>query len=857
MSSKLLHKIIKSYRNLSLQNIITLPFLLQISIAVGLVGYFSWRNGEQAVNNVTSQLRSEVTTGVKQHLENYLKTPHLIVQLKQNSVKTEQLNIDNFEKTQQDFWLTLRLFDTVRAIYIGDETGKFRYSKQEKGKFYSKDVREVPKRETYLLDDLGQKQELLSVDKYDPKLRPWYIKTLATKKNNWSKIYTFTGGELGITAAGLLQDSQGNIQGIVGVDLVLSGIDRFLQNIKISKNGQVFILERNGYLVATSTKEQPFTYDPTTKQEKRLRAIDSESLLVKETTAFITQHFLGLYNVKHAEQLEFRLKKSDGSTQREGNRLVQVVPYQDQLGLDWLIVVVMPESDFMKEIKANTLNTIWLCLLASAIATILGIYTSRKIAQPITNLSQLTSIIAKSAKAKSTSTNLYPVIKAKSIKELQTLAESFNEMVVQLKAAFRDLEISNSSLENRVKQRTEALMIAKEAADTANRAKSEFLANMSHELRTPLHAILGFTQVALQDNSLKPQQRENLLTVKRSGEHLLTLINDVLEMSKIEAGSLSVIPKSFNLHLLLDNLAKMFKLRALEKNIKLTFNLPPDLPEYIETDPVKLNQILINLIENAIKFTDKGGVTLNLKVFTQSDTTPRPKGYIEVSHQAGSRYPFRDTFGYRRKDGAYKSATQVRGTAPPQGNAYQESDRVEGMASPRTFLAFAVIDTGHGILPSQLESIFVPFTQTKQSHQEGTGLGLAICQQFARLLGGEITVASKLGQGSLFKFQIPITLAENQDQDTITFRQPVKNFSFSPTQERTLSAADFVNMPTEWIKELYHSAIAIDSDLILQAIEQIPASEIDLAQGLTKMVKDFEYDEIVELSEQELERRGV
>ena len=670
MLSLLRHKLTKSYRHLSLQHIITLPFLLQIFVTVSVVGYFSWCNGEQAVNNVTSQLRREVTAGVKQHLADYLKTPHIIVRLKQNSIKTQQLDIRNPDKIQQDFWLTLQLFDTVRAIYIGDETGKFSYTKQEKNNFYRKEVVDVPKRQTYLLDNLGQKQKLIEVDEYDPTIRPWYINTSKTQVNNWSDIYTFVGGELGITAAGLLQDRHGNFQGIVGVDLVLSGIDRFLQNIEISEHGQIFILERSGYLVATSTSEKPFVYDANTKQEKRLRAIDSNNLLVKQTTAHITQSFRKLSQIKSATQLEYKLKNE--------KQLVQVVPYQDDLGLDWLIVVVMPEADFMAQIKANNLSTVWLCLIAGAIATILGVYTSRRIAKPITELSQVTSIIAKSAKAKNTSTNLYPVIRAKNIKELHSLADSFNEMVIQLKTAFRELEHSHLNLENRVKQRTEALMLAKEAADSANRAKSEFLANMSHELRTPLHAILGFTQVAIQDTSLKSQQRENLSTVKRSGEHLLTLINDVLDMSKIEAGSLLVVCKPFNLHLLLDNLAKMFKLRALNKNLQLTFNLPADLPQYIETDPVKLNQILINLIENAIKFTDKGSVCLNLKFISDRETS----------------------------------------------------------------LAFAVIDTGHGILPSQLESIFVPFSQTKQSDCQGTGLGLSICQQFARLLGGEISVTS-------------------------------------------------------------------------------------------------------------------
>jgi signal transduction histidine kinase len=776
MSLRLLHKLTKSYRNLSLQNIITLPFLLQIFVTVSLVGYFSWRNGEQAVNNVTSQLRNEVTARVEKHLENYLKTPHLIVNLKQNSIPTGQLNLNDFSTIQQDFWLSIQLFDTVRAIYIGDETGKFRYIKREKDKFYSQEVRKISKRKTYLLDNLGQKQKLIKVDEYNPRLRPWYINTLRTQKNNWSNIYTFTGGELGITTAGLLKDSQGNIQGIVGVDLILSGIDRFLENIEISKKGQVFILERNGYLVATSTQEKPFTYDAVAHQEKRLAAIDSESLLVKETTAYITKHFRSLYNVKHSEQLEFKLKNYA--------QLVQVVPYQDELGLDWLIVLVMPKADFMTQIQANTLNTIWLCLIASAIATVLGIYTSRRIAKPIANLSEVTSIIAESAKAKNASTSLYPVIKVNSVKELQSLAKSFNEMVIQLKAAFRELEISNTSLENRVRQRTKALMTAKEAADAANRTKSQFLANMSHELRTPLHAILGFTQVALQDTSLQFQQKENLLTVKRSGEHLLTLINDILEMSKIEAGSLSITFQPFDLHQLLANLAKMFKLRALEKNIRLTFNLPNNLPQNIETDPVKLKQILINLIDNGIKFTDRGGVTLNLKLLTESN---------------------------------------------------------------QTMLAFAIIDTGQGILPSHLESIFVPFVQTKQSEQQGTGLGLAICQQFARLLGGEITVSSTIGQGSLFKFQIPITVVEHQA--TLTVQQPVKNFNFSPEQERKLATFDLTNMPTEWIKQLHQAAIAIDSDLILQLIKQIPPTEPDLAAGLIRMLKNFEYDEMVELIE--------
>ena len=796
MSSKLLKKVIESYRNLSLQNIIILPFLLQICIVVGLVGYFSWRSGKQAVNIVTSQLRSEVSEGVEQHLEDYLKIPHLIVQLKQNSVRTQQLDTNNFPAVQQDFWSTIQLFDSVRAIYIGKDTGKFIYTKHERDLFYSKETIETPKRKTYLLDDLGQKKELVTVDEYDPRFRPWYINTLKTQENNWSKIYPFTGGELGITAAGLLKDSQGNVKGIVGVDLVLTGINRFLERLEISENGEVFILERNGYLVATSTTEKPFTLNADGKNEQRLRAIDSECSLLKSTTNYMTARFGSLDNIKRAEQLEFELDNS--------SQLVQVVPYKNDLGLDWLIVVAIPEADFMEEITANTLNTVKLCSIALAIATIVGIYTSRRITRPITNLSQVTSTIAKSARDKNISPNFHTIAKAKSIKELQSLARSFNEMVTQLARAFKDLENSNITLEKRVQQRTEDLVIAKEAADAANRAKSEFLANMSHELRTPLHAILGFTQVALQDKALKPQQKENLLTVKRSGEHLLTLINDVLEMSKIEAGSLTLDLQTFDLHLLLDDLAKMFELqlaaishtRSPEKNIKLTFDRDPNLPQYIKTDPVKLKQILINLIQNGIKFTDRGAVTLDV-IFT-----------AEVNNQK---------------------------------------------------IAFAVLDTGRGILSSELEAIFVPFTQTKESEREGTGLGLAICQQFVRLLGGEITVSSQLGQGSLFKFQIPVEV--DYIPDARSMRSPNQNSNLSlknrecSISHRAISLPNFANVQTEWIEQLYQAAIAIDSDLIIQLIQQISSVKTDLAQELTKMVKSFEYDEILEFAQQELARR--
>ncbi len=775
----------------SLQNLLTVPFLLQIFIIVGLVGFFSFRNGQQAVNEVTTKLRNEVTFSVQQHLQNYLATPQLIVELNQKAAQLDQLTLNDLKGIELDFWQQIQIFDSVDAVYFANEAGQFAYVKRESSDtFVARPVEVIPQRRFYLLDKTGKRSKFLGSDRFDPLIRPWYVKSIETHRNNWSDIYTFAGGELGITAAGEIYDRTGNLRGVVGVDLVLSRISYFLEKIEISPNGQIFIIERNGNLVATSTGEEPFVYDSASDTEERLQATNSDNIFTQATFGFLTQYFGSLHSIQEAYQLEF---KFDGDRQ-----LVQVLPYGDELGLDWLIVVVVPEADFMAKINANIRNTILLCLGALILTTIFGVITSRKIVKPISHLIHVSSIIAQSARERSTGTDFYPIVKADNIRELNILARAFNDMAIQLKAAFKDLETTNEELENRVQMRTAALKEAKEAADAANRAKSEFLAHMSHELRTPLHAILGFTQVSLQDSSLKPQQRNNLTTVKRSGEHLLALINDVLEMSKIEAGTIAICEQPFDLDLLLNNLATMFQLRSQEKNINLIFNLAADVPQYIQTDAVKLRQILINLLENGIKFTTQGRVSLQVFAIPKNNT----------------------------------SAT----------------------------LQFTVQDTGCGIPASELSSIFDAFVQTKQiSSHEGTGLGLAISQQFAHLLGGEITVSSIVGEGSIFKLQLPVTIVEQADLSSLLTdpSSPERlgdleqqyHKSISQSSPIKIDLSSLKTMPQQWIQQLHQAAIELDADLIARLIQQIPSSNQSLAESLTQILEQFEYDEIINLTE--------
>ena len=248
-----------------------------------------------------------------------------------------------------------------------------------------------------------------------------------------------------------------------------------------------------------------------------------------------------------------------------------------------------------------------------------------------------------------------------------------------------------------------ALQEAKEDADAANRAKSSFLANMSHELRTPLNAILGFSEMLARDRNFTPDQYEKLSIINRSGEHLLTLLNDVLDLSKIEAGRAELVPVAFELPQMLEDISHMFEARAVEEGLRFTLDIDSNLARFIKTDVGKLRQILINLLGNAVKFTQAGGFALRAR----------------TEHVTG------------------------------------DPDMI--------MLKLEVEDSGVGMSADQLERIFDPFVQIENatfSSIKGSGLGLAISKSFVDLMGGTIGVESTLGKGTLFSVDLPVSLVQ-------------------------------------------------------------------------------------------------
>ncbi|RQP25026.1 PAS domain-containing hybrid sensor histidine kinase/response regulator [Piscinibacter terrae] len=276
--------------------------------------------------------------------------------------------------------------------------------------------------------------------------------------------------------------------------------------------------------------------------------------------------------------------------------------------------------------------------------------------------------------------------------------ETFASDISERKRVEAELRMHQDHLEELVKERTAELTQAKEEAEIANQAKSTFLASMSHELRTPLNAVLGFAQILQIDQSLTPRQRHSLETIQHGGEQLLALINDILDLAKIEAGHMELAIAPLPLHEFIRVIADIIRVKADQKNVHFRCDMAAELPAAMQADERRLRQVLLNLLSNAVKFTDRGEVRLRV--------------------------------------------------AKARGDA--------------TALRFEVEDTGVGIEPEHLEKIFLPFEQVGRaaSRAGGTGLGLAISRQLVRAMGGEIHVDSQAGQGSCFWFELRLPVVD-------------------------------------------------------------------------------------------------
>ncbi|CAN2039524.1 two-component system, sensor histidine kinase and response regulator [Candidatus Magnetomoraceae bacterium gMMP-15] len=345
------------------------------------------------------------------------------------------------------------------------------------------------------------------------------------------------------------------------------------------------------------------------------------------------------------------------------------------------------------------------------------------------------------------------------------------------------------------------LEIAKKAAEAANRAKSEFLANMSHELRTPLNGILGYARILAQDKKLDTMQKNSLEIIYESGNHLLTFINDILDLSKVEAGKLELIPVDFNFQNFLDSIIGIICMRAEQEDVLFRYNALTSLPQRVYADEKCLRQVLINLLGNAVKFTKKGKVMLNISML-------------------GSQEPERD------------------------------------ISPTVSLIRFEITDTGVGMTSEQLKKIFQPFEQVgdAQSRAAGIGLGLAISRRLVEKMGSEIKVKSEYGKGSAFWFDVELALAE---PETAKARDQFREIiGYKGDRMKVLAEVPLIPPPSEEMTILYDIAMSGNMREVKKYaahLEQLDKAYLPFACKLFELARNFQDEQILTLVEEYME----
>jgi two-component system sensor histidine kinase ChiS len=666
----------------TLQTVLIVPFVLQVFAAVGIVGYLSFRNSQRAVNDLAGQLMGEVSNRIEQNLRTYLQTPHQINQSKLDAVKLGFVNMKDLSAWEKYLWRQVQLYPYINFTSIANPEGEYRTGeKMSNGTllinasgpstgfdFYS-----------YNTNHRGDRTTVAALVKnFDIREHPSYAYAAVEAKPTWSSVYvSFLEPTLILSALQPVYNSQKQLEGVLIAALRLDSIGEFLNSLKIGKSGQTFIIERNGTLLATSTPEKPFR---TQNGKKELFKVTESSDAVTQTTAkYLESHFQNLQKISKAQQINVDINGQQ--------KFLKILPFQDGKGLNWLIVVVVPEADFMEQIHASNRTTMLLCLAALAMATVVGIFTSRWMIKPILKLKDAAIALSDGQFDKT--------VKLARSDELGVLAAAFNSMAAQLQASFTALETKNTEL-----QRLDKL-------------KDEFLANTSHELRTPLNGIIGIAESLIDGatGQLPEPTNFNLALISSSGKRLSSLINDLLDFSQLKHKTIQLQIKPVGMREIVSVILTVSQPLVGKKKLQLINSVASELPP-IAADENRLQQILYNLIGNAIKFTESGTVEV--------------------------------------------SAEFVTGNAP---------------SPPNSQLAITVSDTGIGIAEDKLQRIFESFEQADGSTAReygGTGLGLTVAQQLVELHGGKIWVSSTVGVGSKFTFTLPVS----ESQPEFSSRQP-------------------------------------------------------------------------------------
>jgi signal transduction histidine kinase len=730
-----------------LKTALVVPFVVQVVGITGLIGYLSFRNGQQAVSTVVVQLKQDIGNRIQDNLTAFLKEPSYVNQVVANELKHHHLQSDDFSKLEHFLWQQLNVFDSVTLVGLGTEKGAFiGVEHMPNGDRVARIVKEASGHtagdlmKSYRLQSNGQRSSQLAEEvAYNPRDRPWYKITAAVGEMNWSPVFARRAGRtLAIASSYPIYAPSGQLEGVLTSLFNLSRVGEFLRTLKVGQSGQTFIIDRTGLLVAASIPADPFTVDGETMH--RLSAANSQDPVTQATAQFLHHHFGDFSRIQTQQSLVIPAV---------GQRwFAQVIPFQDPKGIDWLIVITVPESDFMGQIEANRRTTILLCVVALGLAMGLGIITTRWMARPILRLNHASKAMAAG--------QLVQQVPASVVQELGEMAQSFNQMAYQLQKSFDNLEQANTQLEIRVVERTAQLQSAKEEVETALKdlqiaqtqliqtekmsSLGQLVAGVAHEINNPVSFIAGNLEPAeayLQDlmkllqayqiHYPQPVPEISALAQDIELEFLSQDLPKLIESMKVGVSRIHEIVlalrifsrldeadvKAVDIHEGIDSTLMILasRLKAVPSRPAIEVNRTYGPLPKVECYAGQLNQVFMNILANAIDALEEGvrlGKTLHPLLTIQT--------------------------------------TLVDGL--PEGMA--------GQTPNRSWVEICIQDNGIGIPPATRQRIFDPFFTTKPIGV-GTGMGLAISYQIVtERHQGHLECHSTPGQGTRFVVTIPL-----------------------------------------------------------------------------------------------------
>ncbi|MDM8569804.1 sensor histidine kinase, partial [Thiotrichales bacterium HSG1] len=530
--------------------------------------------------------------------------PHRLNQINTDFVEIGKLDLTDTEHLKRYLWKQIHQFDMVSYIGIGTETGKYIGVQSLDTDSMIVEIRDKTNElKIWNTDKQGNNTKLKDrLVNYDHRQQPWYVSAVKNEKPVWSKAF-FSSRRTTLSVNQPIYDSQNNLLAVTTTNVNILAINQFLQSLKIGLTGQSFIMESSGIMVANSVSK---SNNPTPMKEAQLwksgaseiwdskippkptsnsrqfKASESVDDVTRSSYNYLIQYFGELNKIKEKQNLSF-IHKGD-------NYFLQIMPFKDEKGLDWLIVVVVPEADFMTHIDANMYYTIILCLVALLVTILVGILTAKWIIRPLLHLNTAATALAKGEWQQQ-------IEEAKRKDEIGELAKTFSSMAKQLQESFTTLEAKNVDL-----QRLDKL-------------KDEFLANTSHELRTPLSGIIGIAESLIDGVTGKLEDKTNseLAMIVASGRRLSNIINDILDFSKQKYKNIELQLEAVDMKKIADVVLRFCQPLVGNKDLQLINEVSDDLP-LADADENRVQQILHNLVGNAIKFTKRGRIQISAEV---------------------------------------------------------------------------------------------------------------------------------------------------------------------------------------------------------------------------------------------------